>query len=261
MHSFRPALLLMLCLATLAWTTPVRAETPVIPCKVLAAYPHNPGTFTQGLFFHDGVFYESSGGYGRSFLAMMDPASGHPLKTETVAPELFAEGIAPSGENLRMLTWKSGIGQVYTLKGLMPVHPFAYRATAATTEGWGLASDGKRFIMSTGKSRLEWHDAKTFDKTGELSVTDDGQPVHWLNELEFVGEWLYANIWKSDRVAIIDVTDGKVQAWLDLSPLRERLSRGCGVANGIAYDAAGKRLYVTGKNWDQLFEIEIPKLR
>jgi glutamine cyclotransferase len=141
------------------------------------------------------------------------------------------------------------------------VDRFAYRAALSSTQGWGLEFDGKRFIMSTGKARLEWHDAKTFAKTGELAVTDDGRPVPMLNELEFVGKWLYANIWKADRVAIIDVAEGSVRAWLDLSPLRERLGRGCGVANGIAYDAAGKRLYVTGKHWDRLFEIEIPELR
>jgi glutamine cyclotransferase len=261
MSPFRSVLILLPLLAVLAWTAPGAAQTPVIPCRVIAAYPHDPGASTQGLFFRDGVFYESSGGYGRSFLAVAEPATGRHLKTVAVAPDLFAEGIAPRGETLRMLTWKSGIGRVYTLEGLEPVHSFAYRATADSTEGWGLAFDGERFVMSTGKSRLEWRDAKTFAKLGELPVTDEGHPVRMLNELEFVGKRLYANIWKSDRVAIIDVDDGTVGAWLDLSPLRERLGRGCGVANGIAYDAAGKRLFVTGKHWDRLFEIEIPELR
>ncbi|OIQ50760.1 Glutamine cyclotransferase [Pseudodesulfovibrio hydrargyri] len=261
MHPFRSVLFLLPLLAVLAWPAPAGAQAPVIRCKVISAHPHDPGTSTQGLFFHNGVFYESSGGYGRSFLAMVEPATGRHLKTEPVAPELFAEGIAPRGDTLRMLTWKSGIGQVYTLEELRPVHPFAYRATASATQGWGLAYDGERFVMSTGGSRLEWHDAKTFAKTGELPVTDEGCPVPMLNELEFVGKWLYANIWKADRVAIIDMGDGTVRAWLDLLPLRERLGRACGVANGIAYDAARNRLYVTGKHWDQLFEIEVPKLR
>lgn len=259
MHPFKSVLFLLLTF--LAWAAPATAQTPVIPCRVIAAYPHDPGTSTQGLFYLHGLFYESSGGYGQSFLAIVEPATGRHLKAVAVAPDLFAEGIAPQGKTLRMLTWKSGIGLVYTLKDLRPVHSFAYRTTADATEGWGLVPDGERFVMSTGKDRLEWRDAKTFAKVDELPVTDEGRPVRLLNELEFVGKWLYANIWKADRVAIIDVHDGRVRAWLDLSPLRERLGRGCGVANGIAYDAAGKRLYVTGKHWDRLFEIEIPELR
>ncbi|MGE4424255.1 MAG: glutaminyl-peptide cyclotransferase [Pseudodesulfovibrio sp.] len=259
MHRFKSVLLLLLTI--LVWAAPASAQTPVLTCRVIAAYPHDPGASTQGLFFRNGVFYESSGGYGRSFLAVVEPVTGRHLKTVEVAPDLFAEGIAPQGETLRMLTWKAGIGEIYTLKDLRRVNRFVYRSTFDDTEGWGLVFDGERFVMSTGRARLEWRDAKTFAKTGELPVTDEGHPVPMLNELEFVGKWLYANIWKADRVAIIDMADGTVRAWLDLSPLRERLSRDCGVANGIAYDAAGGRLYVTGKHWDRLFEIEIPKLR
>ena len=160
MHPFKSVLFLIPLLAVLAWSAPARAQAPVIPCKVIAAYPHDPGTSTQGLFYLDGVFYESSGGFGRSFLAVVEPVTGRHLKTTEVAPELFAEGIAPRGKTLRMLTWKSGIGHVYTLKELELVHPFAYRGTSSTTEGWGLAFDGERFAMSTGKSRLLWRDAK-----------------------------------------------------------------------------------------------------
>ncbi|MEZ7198789.1 glutaminyl-peptide cyclotransferase [Pseudodesulfovibrio karagichevae] len=261
MPSFKTIPFLLPLLAVLAWAAPAPAQAPILTCRVIAAYPHDPGTSTQGLFFRNGVFYESSGGYGRSFLAMVEPVTGRHLKTVEVAPDLFAEGVAPQGEILRMLTWKSGIGEIYALKDLRRVTSFAYRSTFDDTEGWGLDFDGKRFVMSTGRARLEWRDARTFAKTGELPVTDEGRPVPMLNELEFVGKWLYANIWKADRVAIIDMADGTVRAWLDLSPLRGRLGRDCGVANGIAYDAAGGRLYVTGKHWDQLFEIEIPKLR
>ncbi|WP_190275290.1 glutaminyl-peptide cyclotransferase [Pseudodesulfovibrio mercurii] len=253
---------LLLALAVLfLQAAPVRAATPVIPCRVIAEYPHDAGTSTQGLFYRDGVFYESSGGYGHSFLAVVDPATGRRLKTVPVPAELFAEGIAPRGDVLRMLTWKSGIGLIYTLDGLEPAGRFAYRGTWDATQGWGLVFDGKRFVMSTGASRLEWRDARTFAKVEELPVTDDGRPVSLLNELEFVGKWLYANIWKSDRVAIIDMGDGTVRAWLDLASLRGRLHPASGVANGIAYDPATGRLFVTGKCWDRLFEIEVPKLR
>ncbi|WP_272701140.1 glutaminyl-peptide cyclotransferase [Desulfovibrio sp. Fe33] len=255
-----PIAILML-LALTAWAAPAAAQTPVIPCRTVAEYPHDAGTSTQGLFHLDGVFYESSGGYNRSFVAMVEPGTGRKLKTVPVAPSLFAEGIAPRGSTLRMLTWKSGIGLIFDLKDLAPKGRFAYRSTFGKTEGWGLAFDGERFVMSTGKSRLELRDADDFALTGTLDVTDEGRPVRLLNELEFVGEWLYANIWKSDRVAIIDPADGKVRAWLDLSSLRGRLNRGAGTANGIAYDATGGRLYVTGKCWDRLFEIEVPVLR
>ncbi|WP_286181689.1 glutaminyl-peptide cyclotransferase [Desulfovibrio sp. Huiquan2017] len=244
----------------IAAAAPARAATPVIPCRVLAEYAHDTETSTQGLFLLDGVFYESSGGYGRSFLTMVAPGTGRRLKTVPIAPELFAEGIAPQGKTLRMLTWKSGIGLVYTLRDLKPAGRFAYRAASEATQGWGLVFDGSRFVMSTGESRLEWRDPKTFAKVGELPVTDEGRPVRLLNELEFVGKLLYANIWKSDRVAIIDMTDGEVRAWLDLTSLRKRLAPKSGVANGIAYDPATSRLFVTGKHWNRLFEIEVPKL-
>ena len=261
MHPFRTVLRLLPLLIVLVWGAPAEAHTPVLTCRAVAAYPHDPGTSTQGLFYRNGVFYESSGGYGRSFLTMVEPGTGRRLKTVPVRDDLFAEGIAPHGDSLRMLTWKSGIGLIHALKDLSPRGSFAYRSTFGTTQGWGLVFDGKRFVMSTGKSRLELRDAATFARTGTVEVTDEGSPVRLLNELEFVGKYLYANIWKSDRVAIIDMTDGTVRAWLDLAPLRTRLGPDCGVANGIAYDAAGGRLYVTGKHWDRLFEIEVPKLR
>ncbi|WFS63260.1 glutaminyl-peptide cyclotransferase [Pseudodesulfovibrio thermohalotolerans] len=258
MHKLVPILML---LVLTAWAAPATAQTPVIPCRVVAEYPHDAGTSTQGLFHLNGVFYESSGGYKRSFVAMVEPKTGRRLKTVPIAPSLFAEGIAPQGDALWMLTWKSGIGLIHALKDLAPSGRFAYRSTFGKTEGWGLAFDGEQFFMSTGKSRLELRDAKDFTLTGTMEVTDEGRPVRLLNELEFVGKWLYANIWKSDRVAIIDPADGKVRAWLDISSLRKRIDQRAGTANGIAYDAAGGRLYVTGKCWDRLFEIKIPELR
>ena len=258
MQSFKIALLL---LAALALTLPARAETPVIPCRVVAEYPHDPATSTQGLFYREGLFYESSGGYNRSFLAVVEPETGRHLLTAPVQPGFFAEGIAPYGDYLRMLTWKSGVGMIYTLEDLAPVGSFAFRGTFERLEGWGLTFHDGQFVMSTGEAQLELRAPKTFARTGTIDVTDGGRPVRLLNELEFVNGWLYANIWKSDRIAIIDPADGTVRAWLDLSPLRARLSEGSGVANGIAYDEEAGRLFVTGKLWDRLFEIEAPELR
>lgn len=257
----RRAILLLTLAALALLPLPARAETPVIPCAVIAEHPHDPDISTQGLFYLDGLFYESSGGWKRSFVTVTDPETGRRLKTTDVDPQFFAEGIAPGRDVFHMLTWKSGIGLTFGLKDLAPRHRFAFAATGETLEGWGLALDGDRYVLSSGTSLLEFRDPATFARTGSVPVRDGDTPVRLLNELEMVDGWLYANIWKSDRVAIIDLADGAVRAWLDLSPLRGRLGEGAGVANGIAWDRETGRLWVTGKRWDRLFEIEVPDLR
>ena len=254
----RSLALILILLLTAAF--PALAGAPFIPCRVQAEFPHDPETSTQGLFLQDGRFYESSGGYGRSFLTVVEPETGRRLQTVRIPPDLFAEGIAPYGGTLRLLTWQSGIGHVYTLEGLELVSRFNYRGTSEGVECWGLTFDGDRFILSSGTSQLRFHDPRTFKLLGRIEVTDDGRHVGLLNELEWVDGLLYANVWKSDLIAIIDTDTGTVRAWLDLSPLRERIGANSGVANGIAYDRETGRLFVTGKLWDKLFEIEKPKL-
>lgn len=256
----RPAapLLALLLLAVLASSTPAAAaapRAPVVPCRVLAAYPHDAAAFTEGLVMEKGRLFTSSGGWGTSFVAETDPVRGKRLATRAVDPDRFAEGLAAAGGNLYLLTWRSGSGFILDPDGLRITGTFAYRAPDAHTEGWGLAFDGSRFILSAGTDTLSFHQAEDFSPTGTIRVHDGDRPVSRLNELEYVEGVVLANIWKQDRIAVIDPADGRVTAWIDLSPLRRRLGPGAGVANGIAYDRDAGRLFVTGKHWDKLFEI------
>ena len=233
--------------------------TPVRECMVIAEYPHESATSTQGLFFHNSMFYESSGGYGRSFLAIVEPETGRILRTHPLDNKYFAEGIARHDDAFHLLTWKSGTGFILGLSDLKERSTFAYRPFHHSLEGWGLAFDGNNFILSSGSDELIFHTPGDFARIKAVHVTDQGIPVRMLNELEYVNGWIYANIWKSDRIAVIAPATGHVVGWIDLSPLRKRISSKSGVANGIAYDAQARRLYVTGKHWDKMFEIAIPK--
>jgi len=249
---------LALILALLA--LPARAKSPVIPCVALAELPHDTATSTQGFFIRDNVFYESSGGYSKSFLVKSDPRTGRALLTHPIDTDYFAEGIAPFKGNLRMLTWQSGTGFVHSLKDLRQSGHFPYRGRGLYHEGWGLTVDKRFFILSSGTAILRFHSPESFTLVRTLEVTDAGRPVPMLNELEYVEGFIYANVWKSDRIVIIDPKTGAVRATLDLSPLRHRLAPESGVANGIAYDAKTRRLYVTGKHWDKVFEIAVPAI-
>ena len=232
------------------------AQAPSAPCRIKAEFPHAPNTFTQGLFIENGRLYESSGGYGVSFVAEVDLQTGKHLKRRDVEPRLFAEGMAPSGGTVRLLTWRSGTGLLLALDDLAPQGTFDYRVPTEHTEGWGLTCDGNRFILSSGSDMLHFHQAEDFSPTGGVRVHDGNRAVRQLNELEYVEGLVLANIWKRDEIAVIDPSDGTVTARIDLAPLRARIAPNSGVANGIAYDRETGRLFVTGKNWDKLFEIE-----
>lgn len=238
---------------------PAQAKALLIPCVPLAELPHDTGTSTQGFFIRDNVFYESSGGYNKSFLIKSDPKTGRALLTHAIDTSYFAEGIAPFRNTLRLLTWQSGTGFVHSLGNLTQVGHFPYRGRGLYHEGWGLAAGKQYFILSSGTAVLRFHSPESFTLVKTLTVTDSGKPVPMLNELEYVEGFIYANIWKSDRIAIITPATGEVQAFLDISPLRKRLAPKSGVANGIAYDAETKSLYVTGKHWDKVFKIEVPR--
>lgn len=235
---------------------PALAGVQAAPCVIINEYPHDVGTSTQGLFYLDGVLYESSGGYNKSFLAKVELATGKHLLTSAVDTSYFAEGIAPFGDKLRLLTWKSGTGFIHSMENLHQQGTFTYRPVEAPTEGWGLTLANGFYVLSTGTDRLYFHSPESFTRVGSVEVHDEGKPVRLINELEFVDEFIYANIWKSDIIVVIDSVSGDVVAKVDLSPLRRRVATDCGVANGIAYDEKGGRLFVTGKHWDKLFEIE-----
>lgn len=220
---------------------------------VVARYPHDANAFTQGLIFHDGYLYESTGRRGQSSLRKVDLTSGRVEELRPIAAEFFAEGLAEHNGKLIQLTWESGVGFVYRLPDLFLQEQFNYPG-----QGWGLTSDGDRLILSDGTSTLRFLDPERFGVTGFVTVTSEGQPVTNLNELEFIDGEIWANIWYDERIARIDPVSGNVRGWIDLSALYPAALRPVdAVVNGIAYDVASDRIFVTGKLWPAIFEIEI----
>jgi len=236
--------------------TPVavaQSDVPTYGVEIVSNRPHDPDAFTQGLVFHDGVLYESTGLHGRSSVRKVDLETGRVLARRSVARQYFAEGLTIFQGRVVQLTWQSQKGFVYDL-GLRPTREFAYAG-----EGWGLTHDGTSLIMSDGTSRLRFLDPATFTVRRVLDVTAGGDPVDSLNELEFVRGEVYANVWPTDWIVRIDPVSGRVVGRVDLTGLlapHER--RGTeDVANGIAYDAAGDRLFLTGKLWSRLYEVRL----
>jgi glutaminyl-peptide cyclotransferase len=222
--------------------------------EVVNAYPHDPDAFTQGLVYRDGVLYEGTGKEGSSSLRRVRLETGEVIDSVALDDNLFGEGIALCDERIVQLTWRSHVGFVYDRDSLERVGTFTYE-----TEGWGLTCDGTRLIMSDGTSRLHFLDPETFDVQGYVAVHDGATEVRNLNELEYINGQVYANVWPTDRIAVIDPSDGRVTAWLDLSGLLEtqQPTGRVDVLNGIAYDAENDRLFVTGKWWPWLFEIDL----
>jgi glutamine cyclotransferase len=221
---------------------------------VVHVFPHDPQAFTQGLVFRDGIFYEGTGLNGRSTIRKVRIENGEVLQLHKLDPQYFGEGIAVVGDSLYELTWQGGIGFIYDRQSFQRTGTFTYRG-----EGWGLTSDGTRLIMSDGSASLRFLDAATRKEVSRLMVRDGGSPVLNLNELEYVKGEIFANVWQTDRIARISPKSGKVIGWIDLKGLlspREQ-AQGVDVLNGIAYDAAGDRLFVTGKLWPKVFEIRI----
>ena len=223
--------------------------------EVTRVYPHNPNAFTQGLLFADGFLYESTGQYGRSSLRKVDLETGQVLQSVPLEGQFFGEGLTLFGGRLIQLTWLSQIGFVYDRESFALRDQFAY-----LTEGWGLTHDGNRLIMSDGTSVLYFLDPKSFAETGQLQVHDDRGPVTRLNELEWIDGEIFANIWRTDYIARISPQSGRVTGWIflgDLLSAEDRPRLPDAVLNGIAYDPATKRLFVTGKLWPKLFEIKL----
>jgi glutamine cyclotransferase len=229
-------------------------KTAVYGYKVLHTYPHDMNAFTQGLVFDNGILYEGTGGYGTSTLRKVQLESGKVLQLHKLPPQLFGEGVTVFGDRIIQLTWKAKTGLVYDKKTSALIRTFKYE-----TQGWGITHDKKRLIMSDGTSNITFLDPNTFKVTGQLKVHDNNTPVMGVNELEYVDGKIYANIWPTNRIAIIAPDTGKVTAWIDLKGIldpSERKHR-IDVLNGIAYDQKNKRLFVTGKWWPKLFHIEL----
>lgn len=231
------------------------AAIPVFDIAILHTYPHDPGAFTQGLLYRDGFLYESTGMHGRSSIRKVKLETGEVLQKADLPQEYFGEGLTDWNDELYGITWQSHKGFVFDLATFKLKRQFSYPG-----EGWGLAHDERQLIMSDGSNELRLLDPRTLQESKRIQVTVNGVPVDQINELEWVGGQIFANLWQTDVIARIDPASGNVVGWIDLSPLlrAERKHMGSDdVLNGIAYDAAGKRLFVTGKQWPKLFEISL----
>jgi len=255
LHHLLPALALASC-ADAAPPPAAPAEPPVWGYKVVKEYPHDSGAFTEGLFWSDGSLYESTGLVGRSDVRRVRLEDGKVLQSAAVPPRLFGEGIAPWGDEIVSVTWQTGVGFRWDRKTLKVKSQFNYPG-----EGWGMTGDGRSIILSDGTAILRYLDPLTMAERSRLTVTAAGKPVLNLNELEYVKGEIYANVWMTSRIARIDPATGVVTGWIELGPLAQPYASGDpdAVLNGIAYDAAKDRLFVTGKNWPKLFEIKLTK--
>jgi len=227
---------------------------PVVGYRIVNTYPHDPRAFTQGLVFADGVLYEGTGLRGQSSLRKVDLKTGTILQVRQLPVRFFGEGITIYGNRVIQLTWRARVGFVYHKQTFQLLDTFNY-----STEGWGITHDGRSLIISDGTSTLYLLDPQTFREVGRLEVHTRDGPVSRLNELEYVQGEIYANVWKTDRIARISPQTGEVAGWIDLEGLLkpEDRYRRIDVLNGIAYDVKNDRLFVTGKLWPKLFEIEL----
>ena len=233
---------------------PSLAPAPRLEWDVVGSYPHNPDAFLQGLIWYEGGFFESTGLVGRSTLRRVEFPSGRVLRRVNLPSDVFGEGLARVGDRLVQLTWRSGRGFVYDLVTLRLVREFRYEG-----EGWGLTYDGTSLILSDGTDVLTYFDPQRFTPTRRVNVTWNGSPLNRLNELEFIEGELWANVWYTDYIVRIDPVSGRVLSYLDLRgllPPGRRRDEGA-VLNGIAYDPATRRVFVSGKLWPLLFEIRV----
>ncbi len=234
-------------------------EVVVYDYRVVNVYPHDTGAFTQGLFFRDGGLYESTGHLGRSSIRRVSLETGKVLRKYDLADKYFGEGIVDWNDRLISVTWKSETGFVLGLDDFKEQDTFSYSG-----EGWGLTRDDSNIIMSDGTDRLRFLDPETLDEVKSVPVTLRGRAVRSLNELEWIEGELFSNVWQTDWVLRIDPDTGVVAGLVDLSgllPDAVRRSGSVDVLNGIAYDVETKRIFVTGKFWPSLFEIELIERR
>lgn len=230
---------------------------PKATYEIVARYPHDPTAYTQGLLMHNGLFYESTGLYGNSSLRVVEPETGKVLQNVPLEERYFGEGLALLNDKLYQLTWRENTGFVYDLATLEQINTWQY-----DTEGWGLTTDGTHLIMSDGSDKLRWIDPVTFEVRKEIEVTLDDQPVTRLNELEWIEGEIFANVYTTETILRIDPQTGKVLTVLDMSGLMPEANKSDPnqVLNGIVYDPGTKRLFVTGKLWDVLYEVRLVNL-
>jgi len=221
--------------------------------EILNTYPHDKNAFTQGLVFDDGVLYEGTGLRGQSSLRRVELDTGNILQIHNLSSQFFGEGITIFGNRIIQLTWQSKIGFVYDKDTFELIQEFNY-----STEGWGITHDGDRLIMSDGTETVYFLHPETFEVVDEIKVYYNGEPVKLLNELEYIDGEIYANVWQTDQIVKIAPKSGRVTGWITLTGLLTPEEQNtANVLNGIAYDAEAERLFVTGKRWPKMFEIEL----
>ena len=267
------ALIVALAFAACACGPSIEAgSTPEYTYQIVHTYPHDRSAFTEGLFYKDGFLYEGTGEEGQSDIRKVKLETGEVVQKHVIPEEYFGEGIIAWKDRLLELTWKTEVGFIYNLDTFEQQKEFHYPG-----QGWSFTTDGKRLFVDDGTTQIRIWDPETLQETGRISVTDQGQPINrspnWcsdpdgrcLNEMEWVKGEIYANIWMTDKIVRIDPKTGKVTGWVDCTGLlvpQDRIEEGktpTDVMNGIAYDAQGDRLFVTGKRWPKLFEIKLVK--
>jgi glutamine cyclotransferase len=268
---FKPTLLLMIFIAivsgsitscSLLTKQPQAEVIPAVPdplaqnlgYEILATYPHDPDCYTQGLVINEGIFYESCGLYGQSSLRKVEPASGVVQAETNLDAAYFAEGLVLLDGKLYQLTWQENTGFVYDASTLEMLGTFNYQ-----TQGWGLTTDGSALILSDGSNTLYWLDPGTMQVVRQVNVSYQGQPVEYLNELEYINGTIFANIYMTDSIVAINPEDGSVVSLVDLTGLRPEQNQSMQgeVLNGIAFDDLANKLYLTGKNWSTLYEVRL----
>lgn len=250
-------ILLIVAALILLSNSSVKTEPRYYTYNIVNAYPHNETAFTQGLVFEDGVLYEGTGLYGDSTLRRVELETGKTLQLYSLPNQYFGEGITIFDDKIIQLTWRSNQGFVYDKHSFELLREFTY-----PTEGWGITHDGSKLIMSNGTATLHFLDPETFTQVSEIEVYDnETEPVTRLNELEYIQGKVYANIWLEEKIAIINPQTGQVTSWINLEGIQDLENLGANsVLNGIAYDESMDRLFVTGKRWPQLFEVDLVPL-
>ena len=231
--------------------SPVFSEPANYTYTVVNVYPHDQTAFTQGLVFEDGTLYEGTGLFGQSTLRGVDLETGNVAQLYELPEDLFGEGITIFNNKIIQLTWQNHTGFVYDKNSFDLLQDFTY-----SIEGWGITNDGTNLIMSDGTAYLYFLDPETFQIIDQIEVIYE-EPVTRLNELEYIGERVYANIWMTEKIAIVNPETGQVTGWINLEGLKAAEHPNANVLNGIAYDKNSERLFVTGKLWSNLYEIEL----
>lgn len=220
--------------------------------KIINKYPHDKNAYTQGLVYHNGYLYESTGLYGKSTLRQVDIKSGKVIKSINLLPTYFGEGITIFDNKIYQLTWENKKAFIYDLNTFKLLKEFTY-----PTEGWGITTDGKQIIVSDGSNFLTYYDANNFSIINTMMIKQGNKSLYNINEMEMVDGMIYANVYMTDNIVIINPNNGDVVGWVDISLLRQNLddSSNAEVSNGIAYNPETKTFYLTGKNWSNLFEV------